>query len=487
MLLPLMMSAMAFAVDLDPFEPSGSLATGTGTVESEAAHLGADGPVIGLTGMVIRDPYVLLFQDGRETSAFALAVPMNLQLGWTINQRARLDVHLPFYAHTDIPVLDRSGPALGDMRVATVVEIWQPTPLFALSAHAELGLPTGTRASYLSRGVYGQVQLLLGGASERVGPGWSLNLGGTFDGGGTLSGVQLGSTIDAVGGFWWRFDDVFRLGGDVAAHVGLPGPETFGNTILSTHVFAAATLPTGLGLTAGLGTSPIPGVGAPTWRVFAQASWAFAGRDKDVDDAPETPDDPPELPDGVMDTDDDPEVDRDGDGLPDDGDACPDQPAPDDASGCPDSDSDGLRDHVDACPMQPRPPDERLDTADGCPREVWITATHVRWSAPLGFEGQTTTLTTDSTTTLDALARVLNGTPNLNVQIEVHTDNALERADGIRRTQAQADLVLEALTTRYVSASRLKAVGFGPDQPVDTNRTEAGRAANRRVVLKVLE
>jgi len=54
----------------------------------------------------------------------------------------------------------------------------------------------------------------------------------------------------------------------------------------------------------------------------------------------------------------------------------------------------------------------------------------------------------------------------------------------MKLSQARAEAVVQALTKSHsVSATRLKAQGAGPIAPVATNRTEEGRAKNRRVEL----
>ena len=43
------------------------------------------------------------------------------------------------------------------------------------------------------------------------------------------------------------------------------------------------------------------------------------------------------------------------------------------------------------------------------------------------------------------------------------------------------------LTAQGVEAERMTAIGFGETQPIETNKTRKGRAANRRVVFKILD
>jgi outer membrane protein OmpA-like peptidoglycan-associated protein len=54
----------------------------------------------------------------------------------------------------------------------------------------------------------------------------------------------------------------------------------------------------------------------------------------------------------------------------------------------------------------------------------------------------------------------------------------------MKLSQARADAVLMVCTSKYgIDATRLKAYGVGPLAPVASNKTEEGRAKNRRVEL----
>jgi outer membrane protein OmpA-like peptidoglycan-associated protein len=89
-----------------------------------------------------------------------------------------------------------------------------------------------------------------------------------------------------------------------------------------------------------------------------------------------------------------------------------------------------------------------------------------------------------SDATLNEIAKLLRGDPNLKLYVVGHTDNqgALDLNMDLSRRRAES--VLAALTTKYaVPASRLKAYGCGPYSPVASNESEDGRAKNRRVEL----
>ncbi|MDE2183517.1 MAG: OmpA family protein [Alphaproteobacteria bacterium] len=90
----------------------------------------------------------------------------------------------------------------------------------------------------------------------------------------------------------------------------------------------------------------------------------------------------------------------------------------------------------------------------------------------------------ESDPTLAEIAKLLKQNPALKVFIVGHTDMVGDAASNVRLSQARAQAVIAALTGRYgVAAARLKPFGAGPYAPVASNKSEEGRAKNRRVEL----
>lgn len=86
---------------------------------------------------------------------------------------------------------------------------------------------------------------------------------------------------------------------------------------------------------------------------------------------------------------------------------------------------------------------------------------------------------------LDRLAKLTKPCPG-QIRIEGHTDSVGDNRSNLRLSEARANAVRNALIELEISAGRLKAVGLGETQPVADNETEAGRAANRRIVITAL-
>lgn len=92
----------------------------------------------------------------------------------------------------------------------------------------------------------------------------------------------------------------------------------------------------------------------------------------------------------------------------------------------------------------------------------------------------------ESEAELDILVRLLNENPTLKIQIGGHTDNVGKPADNLTLSNNRAKAVVSYLVAKNISAQRLLAKGFGETQPIDDNKTEEGRAKNRRTEMKVI-
>ncbi len=87
---------------------------------------------------------------------------------------------------------------------------------------------------------------------------------------------------------------------------------------------------------------------------------------------------------------------------------------------------------------------------------------------------------------LNQVAKVLQDNLHItHVRIEGHTDNVGRHGYNVRLSQERAAAVRTYLFERGVDANRLNTVGLGPDRPIDTNETDAGRTSNRRVEFHI--
>ncbi len=206
--------------------------------------------------------------------------------------------------------------------------------------------------------------------------------------------------------------------------------------------------------------------------------------------------------------------DRDRDGVPDSIDRCLDTPAgvPVDAEGCTrmtDADNDGVADDLDRCPGTSfgTPVDAmgcELDQTGaaaapgGGAAQPGADSAGTRASSAVpavaqgdivvlkgvNFETGSAKLLPESMQVLDSVAADLLDNPDLAIEVGGHTDNTGSAATNRRLSKERADVVRGYLIGKGIPAARLTAVGYGPDRPIASNRTEDGRAANRRVELR---
>jgi len=210
--------------------------------------------------------------------------------------------------------------------------------------------------------------------------------------------------------------------------------------------------------------------------------------DNDADGIPDKADkcpNDPEDKDGFQDADGCPDPDNDADGIADKDDKCPNEPEDkdgfQDADGCPDpdNDKDGVLDAEDKCPNDPGPPDNA-----GCPKKyehIVVTQEKIELKQKIFFDTNKATIQPRSFSLLDEIAQVLRSRPSMTVRIEGHTDSRGKRAHNMSLSSARAESVRQHLVGLGIDASRLQAQGYGPDQPIETNKTAAGREKNRRV------
>lgn len=90
--------------------------------------------------------------------------------------------------------------------------------------------------------------------------------------------------------------------------------------------------------------------------------------------------------------------------------------------------------------------------------------------------------------TLDAMVEKLKASPDaVFFEIEGHTDATGPKELNDRLGLERAEAVKRYLYEQHqIPLHKMNVISYGPDKPVAPNDTRAGRAANRRVVVKVL-
>jgi chemotaxis protein MotB len=113
----------------------------------------------------------------------------------------------------------------------------------------------------------------------------------------------------------------------------------------------------------------------------------------------------------------------------------------------------------------------------------------VHMQSQLLFDSGDARLSARALQALQSVARVLDGSP-YPIRVEGHTDNlpisTLRFPSNWELSAARAASVVHYLARLGIAPTRMSAVGFGAHRPKADNRTEQGRAMNRRVTLVVL-
>jgi len=301
--------------------------------------------------------------------------------------------------------------------------------------------------------------------------------------------------------------------------------------------------PVGVSITLGAGPGLTPAVGTPQFRALASVGYAPMGPAKEkvaavrepvdsdgdgiVDEEDLCPNDPEDM-DGWKDEDGCADSDNDQDAIPDTEDSCPDVPEDvdniEDEDGCPDldDDEDGVLDVDDACPLAPEDIDDFNDEDgcpdpdndedgvldgddlcpnqpedglgdnpdDGCPGEtlVVVKGDRILILQKVEFYTNKDVIIPRSYPLLDAVFETLRDNPQLlRVRVEGHTDSRGSDTYNQQLSDKRAKAIMKFLVDREIAPERLEAKGYGEERPIDSNETEQGMQANRRVEFVILE
>lgn len=101
----------------------------------------------------------------------------------------------------------------------------------------------------------------------------------------------------------------------------------------------------------------------------------------------------------------------------------------------------------------------------------------------INFETAKSQLKPDAAPVIKEVAQMLRSNPEIKLSIEGHTDNVGDAKSNKRLSEDRARSVMQAVVAQGIDAKRLSAAGFGMERPVADNRSDEGRAKNRRVEL----
>ena len=171
--------------------------------------------------------------------------------------------------------------------------------------------------------------------------------------------------------------------------------------------------------------------------------------------------------------------DTDGDGLNDGDEIFIHQTDPKNA----DTDGDGFMDGDDKCPLEPETFNGFMDD-DGCPDkkpEIIFEKKSPIVLDGVNFKVGSSELTDNAKFVLGKVVRTLKDYKEMYLEISGHTDSSGSRSLNMKLSRKRAESVRRYLINQGIEDFRWRAIGLGPDHPVTSNKTKAGRAKNRRI------
>ncbi len=97
------------------------------------------------------------------------------------------------------------------------------------------------------------------------------------------------------------------------------------------------------------------------------------------------------------------------------------------------------------------------------------------------FKTSSAVISAPSQEILTRAFNALNDNPEIEVEIQGHTDNQGSAAANMKLSQSRAEAVKAWLVKKGIAAQRMTTKGFGPDKPIASNATPEGRQQNRRI------
>lgn len=101
----------------------------------------------------------------------------------------------------------------------------------------------------------------------------------------------------------------------------------------------------------------------------------------------------------------------------------------------------------------------------------------------INFDTGKADLKADGRASVAEIVKMLKSAASLKIAIEGHTDNVGQPAANKALSERRARSVMDTIVAGGIDPKRLSSAGFGQERPVADNRTEEGRAKNRRVEL----
>jgi len=105
------------------------------------------------------------------------------------------------------------------------------------------------------------------------------------------------------------------------------------------------------------------------------------------------------------------------------------------------------------------------------------------YEAVMLFDFDSAEIKSEAYPMLDEASDILKKNPELNVEIDGHTDSIGPADYNMKLSERRANAVMKYFISKGVAAEQLTIKGFGLTKPAAGNDTKEGRAKNRRVEL----
>ena len=125
-----------------------------------------------------------------------------------------------------------------------------------------------------------------------------------------------------------------------------------------------------------------------------------------------------------------------------------------------------------------------IDTSPAALARAEEALTSALAAEPILFASGSAEIDPASDEILARVAAAITAAPGIDVEIVGHTDSQGSASINSSLSASRASAVLDRLVELGVEADRLTSRGAGEDEPIDSNDTEEGRAANRRIAFE---
>ena len=442
---------------------------------------------LSLAAQYQHDPLVFMRSDVRQGAVIGRRLSSHLGVAYGLSEDVELALQLPV-------ILSQAGDDLSSHGIAPVAGTVLGAPAlqsrFVLarqspSTAGDLGLNLGLALPFGSSSGLAQDPGM--GLAFNASAGFGRNIGSLFRVGTEVGAVirkreRLSNlaprVIDQVGSYATLGVTATTRGEGLRGEVSARALLALTQTLNAGELLAGARYPLPHNLEvfalAGPGIGQMPG--SPVFRVFAGIALSPfpTKREKEVSQAEQVPAPAPVCPPAPALVcppaplcPPAPPPDADHDGIPDAEDACPNQAGEAAHRGCP---------PPPAPPPAPPPPVE-----DKGPKLAELKGNRIEIKDQVHFATAKSEILAHSFPLLEQVVKILQEHPELKrLQIGGHTDSRGGHAYNVKLSQDRAEAVRRFLIERGVEPGRLEAKGYGPDQPIDTNATAAGRQKNRR-------